>query len=428
VQGTGAGAGYDPAGRCGWCGVRRRGWSFLRRPGGACEPDLADDADAGQHAPRVALAGQVLAAANTAAGRGREVFEAELVERGVDFAVNQADTGTVSGYRFAAPVAAHADQNGEQVWFKASQLDKKLAWRQLSQVLEPLPVVETEQEFTVRVEAANDRHWYQVGRAQLEQDWVKAGNQPVDFIQEALRQDRARLAVMTPTVTAATAQVRGEVSVALNQLAEVRQVADTAGRLRRGRAQDRYHQVAEQVGHQLGVAVTDQHGSMLPFGTVLGEVLTARHGGLLTDHARWTQEVQTAETQLTQWSKLEADFESGQQARRDYQQWHQKFSMHAIGDTARAYREHLTALPHAKAYPEREPAPGAQLLAHLADPDQHAGRHQRLADNLTALSDYQRRTTPPPPAPRRAPTKRSRASSAAPTVQPTRNQNRGYGR
>ncbi len=383
----------------------------------------------GQVVPRAVLAGQVLAAANTAAGRGRDAFDAELVERGIDFAVNQASTGTVSGYRFAAPVAAHADSQGEQVWFKASQLDKKLAWRQLSQVLEPLPVVDTEQEFTARVEADQDRHWYQVGRAQLEQDWVQAGNQPVDFIQEALRQDRARLAVMTPTITAATAQARGEVSVALNQLAEARQVADTAGRLRRRRAQDRYHQLAEQVGHQLGVAVTDQHGSMRSYDTVLGEVLTARHGGLLTDHARWTQEVRTAETQLSQWSKLEADFESGQQARRDYQQWHQKFSMHAMGDAARAYREHLTALPHAKAYPEGEPDPaGAQLLAHLAEPEGHAVRHQRLADNLAALSDYQRRTTPPPPAPLRAPTKRSRASSAAPTVQPTRNQDRGYGR
>ena len=69
------------------------------------------------------------------------------------------------------------------------------------------------------------------------------------------------------------------------------------------------------------------------------------------------QEVRTAETQLTQWSTLEADFESGQQARRDYQQWHQKFSMHAIGDMARAYREHLTALPQPKAYPEGEPDP-----------------------------------------------------------------------
>jgi hypothetical protein len=87
---------------------------------------------------------------------------------------------------------------------------------------------------------------------------------------------------------------------------------------------------------------------------------------------------------------------------------------------------------YAEATPARrnqwEPDPvGAQLLAHLAEPDQHAGRHQRLADNLAALSDYKRRTTPPP-APRRAPTKRPRASSAAPTVQPTRNQTRGYGR
>ncbi len=103
--------------------------------------------------------------------------------------------------------------------------------------------------------------------------------------------------------------------------------------------------------------------------------------------------------------------------------------MHAMGDAARAYREHLTALPHAKAYPEGEPDPaGAQLLTHLAEPDQHAGRHQRLADNLTALSDYQRRTTPPQLAPLRAPTKRFQASSAAPTVRPTRNQDRGYGR
>jgi len=385
-------------------------------------------ADAGRHAPRAVLAGQVLAAANTAAGRGREVFEAELVERGIDFAVNQASTGTVSGYRFAAPTAAHADQNGEQVWFKASQLDKKLAWRQLSQVLEPLPVVDTEQEFTTRVEAANDRHWYQVGRTELEQDWVQAGHQSVDFIQEALRQDRARLAVMTPTVTAATTTARAEVSVALEAVYEARWVLEHAGRWRRGRAQERYDHLAEHHSRELGVAVTDRGGSMRPYDTVLGEVLTARHGGLLTDHARWTQEVRTAETQLSQWSKLEADFESGQQARRDYRQWHQKFSMHAIGDMARAYREHLTALPHAKAYPEGEPDPvGAQLLGHLAEPDQRAGRHQRLVDNLAALSDYQRRTTPPP-APRRAPTKRPRASSAAPTVQPTRNQNRGYGR
>jgi len=136
--------------------------------------------DAGHHAPRAVLAGQVLAAANTAAGRGRDAFEAELADRGIDFAVNQASTGTVSGYRFAAPVAAHADQNGEQVWFKASQLDKKLAWRVLSKVLEPLPVVDTEQEFTTRREADKDRHWYQVGRTTLEQDWVQAGNQPVD--------------------------------------------------------------------------------------------------------------------------------------------------------------------------------------------------------------------------------------------------------
>jgi len=385
-------------------------------------------ADAGRHPPRAVLAGQVLAAANTAAGRGREVFEAELADRGIDFAVNQASTGTVSGYRFAAPVAAHADQNGERVWFKASQLDKKLAWRVLSQVLEPLPVVDTEKDFTTRREADNDRHWYQVGRAELEQDWIKAGNPRVDFIQEALRQDRARLAVMTTTVTAATATARAEVSVALEAVYEARWVLEHAGRWRRGRAQERYDHLTEHHSRELGVAVTDRGGVMRPYDTVLGEVLTARHGNLLTDHACWTQEVRTAETQLSQWSKLEADFESGQQARRDYQQWHQKFSMHAMGDAARAYREHLTALPHAKAYPEGEPDPaGAQLLAHLAEPDHLAARQQRLADNLTALSDYQRRTTPPPPpAPRRAPTSHPRASSA--TVQPTRNQNRGYGR
>jgi len=127
----------------------RRGVASERTPITQVQPgEYRMFTEQGQLVPRAVLAGQVLAAANTAAGRGRDVFDAELAERGIDFAVNQASTGTVSGYRFAAPTTAHADHNGEQVWFKASQLDKKLAWRMLSQVLEPLPQVLDEKEFT----------------------------------------------------------------------------------------------------------------------------------------------------------------------------------------------------------------------------------------------------------------------------------------
>ncbi len=137
-------------------------------------------ADAGRHAPRAMLAGQVLAAANTAAGRGREVFEAELTERGIDFAVNQASTGTVSGYRFAAPTTAHADQNGEQVWFKASQLDKKLAWRQLSQVLEPLPQVQGEQEFTRQHTAELTQRAQEARAGRIAEQWAETGYPAVE--------------------------------------------------------------------------------------------------------------------------------------------------------------------------------------------------------------------------------------------------------
>jgi len=70
--------------------------------------------EAGHAAPRVVLAESVLAAANTTAGQGRAAFEAELTDRGVQFMVNQAATGTVSGYRFAA----HTDDAGEPVWSK----------------------------------------------------------------------------------------------------------------------------------------------------------------------------------------------------------------------------------------------------------------------------------------------------------------------
>jgi len=167
--------------------------------------------DAGQHPPRAVLAGQVLAAANTAAGQGRAVFEAELTERGIDFAVNQASTGTVSGYRFAAPAAAHADHNGEQVWFKASQLDKKLAWRQLSKVLEPLPQVLDEKEFTRHHDAELEQRAQQARAGRIADQWAQTGYPPVEQVGTTLTEARTHLDTLDPQLTAARGVVEQQV-------------------------------------------------------------------------------------------------------------------------------------------------------------------------------------------------------------------------
>lgn len=97
----------------------------------------------GQTPERVSLAQRVRAARDTAAGFGREGFEDALTRAGVQWRINVAKTGTVSGYSFHLP--GHVDGDGREIWWKASQLDKTLAWSQIRAVLEtsrPLPVVE----------------------------------------------------------------------------------------------------------------------------------------------------------------------------------------------------------------------------------------------------------------------------------------------
>lgn len=83
---------------------------------------------------RVSLAHQVRAAREAAltAGRGRVGFEEALTALGVGWRANVASTGRMSGYSFAW----HQDKDGEPVWFKASALDKSLAWSRLGPALD----------------------------------------------------------------------------------------------------------------------------------------------------------------------------------------------------------------------------------------------------------------------------------------------------
>lgn len=88
---------------------------------------------------RVTLAASVVHAAVASVGGGREAFEAALDRAGIDHQANVASTGRVSGYRFHLP--GHDDSAGEPVWFRASQLDKRLSWSNLAPILDgPAPV------------------------------------------------------------------------------------------------------------------------------------------------------------------------------------------------------------------------------------------------------------------------------------------------
>lgn len=127
---------------------------------------------------RVELATVVRACAARAAGGGTDAFEAELEKAGVEFEANRATTGRMSGYKFGT---GRVDEAGQPVWFKASQLDKTLAWSKLSQVLDaPSPsqrvqvpekgLLESKAKYQARVadaqtEATQRRH-QQIGQAQ----------------------------------------------------------------------------------------------------------------------------------------------------------------------------------------------------------------------------------------------------------------------
>jgi len=384
-------------------------------------------ADAGRHSPRVVLAGQVLAAANTAAGRGREVFEAELAERGIDFAVNQASTGTVSGYRFAAPVAAHADQNGEQVWFKASQLDKKLAWRQLSQVLEPLPQVLDEKEFTRHHDAELEQRAQQARAGRIADQWAETGHPPMEQVATTLTEARTQLNTLNPQLAAARGAVEQQVREAAGELVTAQQAVYTAGRFGRSRAQHRFDRLAATHSHRLGVPVTGPDGHQRSYTAIYEHVLTTHHGELLADRARWAQVHDTATGQMAAWEKIQnenPDYGAhGPQAVR--------LAMasfpHRDTPARRAYRDYLTALPAPAVYPEREPNPtGAAVLTDLAHPDIAEHRQQRLQQNLEAIKAYQHQCTPPPPA-RTTPRTPPAPSRYTPPPAATRNQDRGRG-
>jgi len=403
----------------------RRGVSSERTPITQVQPgEYRMFADAGHHPPRVVLAGQVLAAANTAAGQGRDVFEAELTERGINFAVNQASTGTVSGYRFAAPATVHADRNGEQVWFKASQLDKKLAWRQLSQVLEPLPQVQGEQEFTRRHTAELTQRAQQARAGRIAEHWADTGYQPVEQVAATLSQARIQLGTLDPQLAAARATVEQQVRAAAGELGTAQQQVYSAGRVGRGRAQHRFDRLAGTHSERLGVPVTGPDGRQRNYTALFDQVLTTHYGELLGERARWAQVAATATGQMAVWEKI-------QQNNPDHGAYGAKavrLAMMFQRDTPqqRAYRTYLSELPAPLVYPEGEPDPvGAQLLTHLTDPDIREHRQQRLQQNLQAINAYQHHRTPPPPArttPRTPPTPSRYTPPAA-----NRNQDRGRG-
>ena len=91
----------------------------------------------GKDPARVQLADRVQRCVGAAEGMGREVFEQALERAGVQFEVNVASTGRVSGYRFAMS----QDAQGEPVWFKASQLDRSLSWSKVGQRIEAVEPV-----------------------------------------------------------------------------------------------------------------------------------------------------------------------------------------------------------------------------------------------------------------------------------------------
>lgn len=132
------------------------------------------------HVPpeRVELATVVQACAARAKGGGTQGFEAELKKAGVEFEANRATTGRMSGYKFGT---GRVDEAGQPVWFKASQLDKTLAWSKLAQVLDaPSPsqrvqvpgkgLLESKAKYQARVaEAQAEATWrrhQQIGQAQ----------------------------------------------------------------------------------------------------------------------------------------------------------------------------------------------------------------------------------------------------------------------
>ncbi len=185
-----------------------------------------------------------------------------------------AATGTVSGYRFAA----HTDDAGEPVWFKASQLDKKLAWRQLSRVLEPLPQVRGEREFTRQHDVELERTAREARVSRMSAQWAETGYPPVE-----------------------------QVGAAASELFAAQRAVSSAGRLGRGRAQHRFDRLAATHSERLGVPVTGADGRQRSYAAIRDDVLHARHGDQLAQRDHWAQTAVTASSQLAVWEKIQTD-------------------------------------------------------------------------------------------------------------------------
>ncbi|BDB63556.1 MULTISPECIES: relaxase/mobilization nuclease domain-containing protein [unclassified Rhodococcus (in: high G+C Gram-positive bacteria)] len=97
--------------------------------------------ESGVVAAKMQLRELVAAARDVSAGGGLEAFEAALTSNPVapvQVRRNEASTGRMNGYSFH--LSGHVDAEGTPVWFSASQLDRKLSWKQLSAVLDgPVP-------------------------------------------------------------------------------------------------------------------------------------------------------------------------------------------------------------------------------------------------------------------------------------------------
>jgi len=384
-------------------------------------------AEAGHHAPRVVLAESVLAAANTTAGQGRAEFEAELTDRGIQFVVNQAATGTVSGYRFAA----HTDDHGELVWFKASQLDKKLAWRQLSRVLEPLPPVLGERDFTRQHDVELERTAGEARAERMTAQWAETGYPPVEQVSASLTEARTQLEHLDAELRAVREVVQDQARTAAGQLAIAQDAVRTAGRWGRARAQHRFDHLATTYSKQLGVAVTGPDGAQRGYAVIRDQVLAVRHGDLLAHRARWAQVVSDTSAAMAVWEKIQHDNpDYGAHGPRAVQLAMRMFQRETPQE--RAYRAYLTELPAPLVYPEREPSPaGAAVLTDLAHPEVRQHRQQRLQDNLNALRAYQHQRTPPPAPTQTAPRTTGLAPSRhtpPPTARQDRDRGRGYGR
>lgn len=79
----------------------------------------------GQAAPRDTLRERLDQALSRSTGT-REAYEAAMSDSGVRFVANEAKTGRMNGYRYG--LTGHTDTNGEQVWFKGSQLGRDFTW------------------------------------------------------------------------------------------------------------------------------------------------------------------------------------------------------------------------------------------------------------------------------------------------------------